>query len=89
MVGGDIDGDCEPKVHFLNSKVNGMNKSVNQIWGSGCVWVPMVDELWKHRNKKIFNSGKIDHIKNFTIYGGTEDLVMGKFQSLWSMFFVF
>jgi len=27
----------------------------------------VVDELWKHKNKKIFNSDRIYHIGNFTM----------------------
>jgi len=44
-------------MHFLNFKISGVNKSVNQMWD--CVWVAMVAELWNHRNRKIFKSGMI------------------------------
>jgi len=55
----------EPKMHFLNFKSSGANKSVNQIWG--CVWVVVVAELWNHRNRKILKSGTINHIEIFTM----------------------
>jgi len=52
-------------LHFLNCKVSEMNKNVNHIWS--CMWIVVVDELWKHKNKKIFNSGRIDHIEIFSM----------------------
>jgi len=61
---GDFERSLGVK-NFLNFKFSGVNKSVNQVWSS--VWVAMVDELWKHRNRKIFKSGKIDHIEIFTM----------------------
>lgn len=42
-----------------------MNKRVNHIWGF--VWVAVVDKLWKHKNKKIFHSSRINHIEIFTM----------------------
>ena len=52
-------------MHFLNFRISGANKSVNQIWG--CVWVVVVVVLWNRRNRKIFKSGTIDHIEIFTM----------------------
>jgi len=31
------------------------------------VWIVVVGELLKHMNKMIFNSGRIDHNKKFTL----------------------
>ena len=42
----------EPNMHFQNFKISGANKTVNQIWD--CVWVVVVAELWKHRNRIFF-----------------------------------
>ena len=39
-------------MHFQNFKISGANKTVNQIWD--CVWVVVVAELWKHRNRIFF-----------------------------------
>ena len=61
VVEGGIDGASQAKNALLSFKISGMNKSVNQMWG--CVWVAVVDELWKHRNKKILKSSRIDHMK--------------------------
>jgi len=41
----------EPKKHFINFKLSGINEVVNQI--SDCVWIAVVEEVWKHRNKKF------------------------------------
>ena len=54
---------CDPKMHFSNFKISGMSKRVNQILG--CVWVAVVADLWKHRNKSIFNSDRVNHIEIF------------------------
>jgi len=31
------------------------------------VWIAVVGELWKHRNMKVFRSGRLDPIKNFVM----------------------
>jgi len=44
--------------------MSGATKSVNQVWG---VWIAVVEELWKHRNMKVFRSGMIDPIEIFAM----------------------
>ena len=44
--------------------MSGVKDNVNQIRGS--VWIAVVEELWLHRNKRIFRGGRIDHIEIFT-----------------------
>ncbi|XP_068477364.1 uncharacterized protein [Phaseolus vulgaris] len=38
---------------------------VNVVWN--CVWIAVVSELWKHRNKHIFQGGVIDPTEVFTL----------------------
>ena len=51
-----------PFLHFilLNAPVQ-----VNVVWN--CVWIAVVSELWKYRNKHIFQGGEIDHSEVFTL----------------------
>jgi len=53
----------KPKKHFASFKVSGAKDSVNLIWG--CVWIAVVAELWKNKNKRIFRGGRIDHNEIF------------------------
>jgi len=39
--------------------------SVNLILGS--VWIAVVSEIWRHRNKHIFKGGVIDHSEIFSM----------------------
>jgi len=55
----------EPKRHFSHFKMMDVSESVNQP--RSCVWIAVVGELWKQRNKKIFKSCRIDHIEVFMI----------------------
>ena len=38
--------------HFLHFKLLNVPINVNVVWGS--VWIAVVGEIWKHRNKHIF-----------------------------------
>jgi len=38
---------------------------VKVVWSS--VWIAIVNEIWKHRNKHIFQGGVIDHSEMFTL----------------------
>jgi len=60
-----LTGHRETKQHFLSFRMSGVNERVNQIWGS--VWIVVVGELWKHRNKRIFNGGRISHNEIFSL----------------------
>jgi len=33
----------------------------------GCVWITVIGEMLKHRNKKIFRNGRIDHLEIFSM----------------------
>jgi len=52
------------KNHLLIFRMSGVTESVNQVWG---VRIVVVGELWKHRNRKVFRSGKIDPIEIFAM----------------------
>ena len=47
---------------FCPMNVNGQ---IIRIWG--VVWIAIVGEIWKHRNKCVFNNGRVDHIEVFTM----------------------
>jgi len=38
---------------------------VKDVWSS--IWIAVVNEIWKHRNKHIFQGGVIDHSEMFTL----------------------
>ena len=42
-----------------------VSETVNQLWD--CMWIIVVGELQKQRNKKIFKNDRIDHIEVFTM----------------------
>lgn len=54
----------DPKNHLLSFRMSEIKKSVNQVWG---VWITVVGELWIHRNRKVFRSGRVDHIEIFAM----------------------
>jgi len=51
--------------HFLQFNLLNVSAQVNVVWSS--VWIVVVNEIWKHRNKHIFQGGVIDHSKMFTL----------------------
>ena len=53
----------EPKKHFAQFRLTKESKVVNNIWS--CVWITVIGELWKQRNKKIFRNKTIDHSEIF------------------------
>jgi len=42
-----------------------VSASVNEVWG--VIWIAVVNEIWKHRNRVIFNGGVIDELKVFAL----------------------
>jgi len=38
---------------------------VNVAWGS--VWIAVICEIWRHKNKHIFKGGVIDHSEIFSL----------------------
>jgi len=69
-------------MHFSQFRMFEESEAVNRIWL--CVWIVVIGELWKHKNKKIFRNGHIDHTKIFLMA-----LVMGNIESTVNMFFLF
>jgi len=57
--------DVVPTTHFLHFILLNAPVQVNVVWN--CVWIAIVSELWKHRNKHIFQGGVIDPSKVFTL----------------------
>jgi len=49
--------------HFLNFYNFKLNAKQNKKWKS--MWVAIMWEIWIHRNKVVFNGGKIDHLEVF------------------------
>ncbi|ESW15861.1 hypothetical protein PHAVU_007G108600 [Phaseolus vulgaris] len=54
-----------PTAHFLHFNLLNAPVQVNVVWN--CVWIAVVSELWKHRNKHIFQGGVIDPLEVFTL----------------------
>jgi len=51
--------------HFLQFNIHETPTSVNLILER--VWIAMVSEIWRHRNKHIFNGGVIDYSEIFSM----------------------
>jgi len=51
--------------HFLKFKLGRASESVNDVWGA--LWIAVVSEIWKHKNKLIFKGGVIDVLEIFTL----------------------
>ena len=54
----------ETKMHFSQFRMVEESEVVNRIWL--CMWITIIGELWKQRNKKIFRNGHIDHMEIFS-----------------------
>jgi len=50
---------------FLQFKLGRTSESVNDVWGA--IWIVVVSEIWKHRNKVIFKGGVIDVSEIFAL----------------------
>jgi len=55
----------DPGSHFLHFNLINAPVQYNVVWSS--VWIAMVSEIWKHRNKHIFQCGVIDLSEVFTL----------------------
>jgi len=51
--------------HFLQFNIHEAPTSIHLILGS--VWIAVVSEILRHRNKQIFKGGVIDHSKIFSM----------------------
>jgi len=54
-----------PGSHFEQFKILDATTSVNLILCN--VWIALVSEIWRHRNKFLFNGGVVDHSKFFSL----------------------
>jgi len=50
---------------FCNFYVNAMSKRSNFVWKG--MWMTLALEIWKHRNRIVFDKGKLDEIKIFAM----------------------
>jgi len=55
----------ETKMFFSQFRLMEESAVVNRIWL--CVWIAVIGELWKHRNKKIFKNWRVDHSEIFSM----------------------
>jgi len=55
----------DPGSHFLHFNLINAPVQVNVVWSS--FWIVIVSEIWKHRNKHIFEGGVIDLSEVFTL----------------------
>ena len=55
----------DPVSNFSQFKMCNASCLVNEFWEA--IWVGVVSEIWKHRNNVIFNKGKADMSKVFTM----------------------
>jgi len=51
--------------HFQQFYLSDFNRKINEIWKGVCVAI--LWEIWKHRNKVVFNNGVVDDIEIFTL----------------------
>ena len=54
-----------PLLNFSQFRLSNASDSVNEVWS--VVWIVVVNEVWKHRNKVIFNGGVVDVLKAFAL----------------------
>jgi len=55
----------DPISHFLQFNLLNTSAQVKAFWSS--IWIAVVNEISKHRNKHIFQGGVIDHSEMFTL----------------------
>jgi len=55
----------ESASHFLHFNLIGALATVNLDFGN--IWIALVSEIWRHRNKHIFKGGVIDHFEIFSL----------------------
>ena len=54
-----------PLLNLSQFRLSNVSVSVNEVWG--VIWIAIVNEIWKHRNKVIFRGGAIDVLKVFAL----------------------
>ena len=55
----------DPISHFLQFNLLNAFAQVKAVLSS--IWIAVVNEIWKHKNKHIFQGGVIDHSEMFTL----------------------
>jgi len=50
---------------FCQFRMSNAPASVNEVWG--VIWITVVNEVWKHRNRVIFKGGVVDVMKAFAL----------------------
>ena len=55
----------DPISHFLHFKLCNVPTYINVFWRS--VWIVVIGEIWRHRNKYIFKGEVIDHFEFFSL----------------------
>jgi len=56
---------CDAQKHFRMFKPIGLNHVVTRCWGG--IWVGIVSEIWNHRNRVVFENGRVDLVEVFTV----------------------
>ena len=51
--------------HFRNFYAIGFSKKANIVWKG--MWLTIVWEMWKHRNKIVFSNGVLDEVEIFAM----------------------
>ncbi|XP_068492296.1 uncharacterized protein [Phaseolus vulgaris] len=54
-----------PLLNFSQFRLSNESVSVNEVWG--VIWIAVVNEIWKHRNRVIFRRGVIDVLEVFAL----------------------
>ena len=79
-----FNGSSDPKLHFSQFKMMEESEDVIRIWY--CVWITLIGELWKQRNKKFSRRGaRLLRSSRYAVVS----LVMGYLKGILSMFLLF
>ena len=54
-----------PLQNFSQFRLSNVSVSVNEVWG--VIWIAVVNEIWKLRNRVIFRGGVIDVLEVFAL----------------------
>jgi len=55
----------DPQMNFRLFKPIGLNHAVTRCWGG--IWVGIKSEIWNHRNRVVFENGRVDLVEVFTV----------------------
>jgi len=51
--------------HFQSFYFSSISKITNSVWRG--MWLAIVSEIWRHRNKIVFNNWVVDGVEIFTL----------------------